>query len=59
MNSLFMMISNILVSFDITKDTDAYGNEIPINPTYQDGLIRFGSSSTRRISGDHYRLASI
>jgi hypothetical protein len=45
MNSLFIAISSMLASFDISKEVDANGNEIPILPTYKDGLIRYGSAS--------------
>ena len=48
MNSLFIMMSYMLASFDIAKDTDADGTEIPIQPKYRDGLIRYVSSSATR-----------
>jgi cytochrome P450 len=48
MNSLFIMVSYILASFEIAKDMDADRNEIPIQPKYRDGLIRCVSSSVSR-----------
>jgi hypothetical protein len=31
----------MLACFDISKETDAQGNEVPIEPTYMDGLTAY------------------
>ncbi|KAJ7784872.1 cytochrome P450 [Mycena maculata] len=38
-NSLFIFIASILTVFRITKDIDSDGNEIPIDPKFQIGLM--------------------
>jgi hypothetical protein len=38
--TVWASIVSILSTFNITKDKDATGNEIEIDPVYSDGLVR-------------------
>jgi hypothetical protein len=37
------MVASILSVFTISKDTDELGNEIPVKPSFGEGLVRYNS----------------
>ncbi|KAH0826412.1 cytochrome P450 [Lanmaoa asiatica] len=43
-NMVFMLFSNIVATVDISKKKDANGNEIPLMPSYSDGLVSYPRS---------------
>lgn len=54
--SLFILIASVLATFEITPALDETGQEIPINPSFASGLVRWAFIPGQADNGSYNSL---